>query len=164
MGDAVSTGRQDQFLHFLALLQKTLPNVPVFVAAGNHELTNRDMSEKGLDNSCDALTLNQIDYLKRQLNTDNRLKFVFMPIPPQTQKWIDSHAFTMGANAFLQTLSGQNVAGAFYGHYHLYDEDTFSGTRQLNPRRRRRPTCPFVFLGSFLSLCRCYAVGREDLN
>lgn len=156
-GDAVSTGRQDQFLHFLALLQKTLPNVPVFVAAGNHELTNRDKSEKGkelfqqligpldyvldlpeinarfivLDNSSHALASNQIDYLKRQLSTDNRLKFVFMHIPPQTRKWIDSHAFTMGADAFLKSLSGQNVAGVFYGHYHLYDEDTISGTRHI---------------------------------
>ena len=47
VGDAVSTGSEEQFLHFLAILQKTLPDMPVFVAAGNHELTNGDKSEKG---------------------------------------------------------------------------------------------------------------------
>ena len=46
-GDAVSTGSEKQFLHFRALLRKTLPDMPVFVAAGNHELTNRDKSEMG---------------------------------------------------------------------------------------------------------------------
>jgi len=31
----------------------------------------------------------------------------------------------------LQALSGRNMAGVFYGHYHLYDEDTLSGTRHI---------------------------------
>ena len=31
----------------------------------------------------------------------------------------------------MQTISGFNVAGVFYGHYHLYDEDTLSGTRHI---------------------------------
>ena len=78
-----------------------------------------------------SLTSNQIDYLKTELSVENSLKFVFMHVPPQTHKWIDSHTFTKGADAFLQTLSGCNVAGVFYGHYHLYDEDTLSGTRHI---------------------------------
>jgi 3',5'-cyclic-AMP phosphodiesterase len=157
MGDAVSTGSEKHFLHFLALIQQTLPDMPVFVAAGNHELTNRDKGDKGkvlfqqligpldyvldlpginarfivLDNSAYSLTSIQIDYLKTQLSMENSLKFVFMHIPPQTRKWIDSHTFTKGADAFLQTLSGQNVAGVFYGHYHLYDVDTLSGIRHI---------------------------------
>jgi 3',5'-cyclic-AMP phosphodiesterase len=157
MGDAVSNGSEKQFLHFLALLQKTLPDMPVFVAAGNHELTNRDKGDKGkilyqqligpldyvldlpginarfivLDNSAYSLTSNQIDYLKTQLSMENSLKFILMHIPPKTRKWIDSHTFTKGADAFLQTLSGWNVAGVFYGHYHLYDEDTLSGIRHI---------------------------------
>ena len=61
----------------------------------------------------------------------NSLKFVFMHIPPQTHKWIDSHTFTKGADAYLQVLSTRNVDGAFYGHYHLYDEDMISGTRHI---------------------------------
>jgi len=44
-GDAVSTGSEERFLNFLALLQKTIPDIPVFVAAGNHELTHKDKSE-----------------------------------------------------------------------------------------------------------------------
>jgi hypothetical protein len=157
MGDAVSTGSKAQFLHFLALLQQTLPDMPVFVAAGNHEQTNRDTSDKGkalfqqligpldyvldlpginarfivLDNSSNSLTSKQIDYLKNQLSMEHLLKFVFMHIPPQTHKWIDSHTFTKGADAFLQTISTQSNAGVFYGHYHLYDEDTLSGTRHI---------------------------------
>ena len=78
-----------------------------------------------------SLTSNQIDYLNNQLAADNALKFVFMHIPPQTLKWIDSHTFTNGADAFLQTLSGRSVAGVFYGHYHLYDEAMISGTRHI---------------------------------
>jgi len=157
VGDAVSSGSEEQFLHFQALLQKTLPDMPVFVAAGNHELTNGDKSEKGkalfqqligpldyvldlpeinarfivLDNSSYFLTPHQIDYLRTELRVANSLKFVIMHVPPQTHKWIDDHTFTKGADAFLQTLSGFNVAAVFYGHYHLYDEDTLSGTRHI---------------------------------
>jgi predicted phosphodiesterase len=156
-GDAVSTGSEEQFLHFLSILQKNLPDMPVFVAAGNHELTKREKSERGkalfqqligpldyvldiprinarfivLDNSGYSLTSKQIDYLHNQLTLDNSLKFIFMHIPPQTLKWIDSHAFTNGADAFLQTLSGRSVASVFYGHYHLFDEATLSGTRHI---------------------------------
>jgi 3',5'-cyclic-AMP phosphodiesterase len=156
-GDAVSTGSEERFLHFLTLLQQTLPDMPVFVAAGNHELTNGDKSDKGkvlfqqrigpldyvldlpgiharlivLDNSGYSLASNQIDYLKTGLSMENSLKFVFMHIPPKTLKWIDSHTFTKGADAFLQTLSDRNVAGVFYGHYYLYDEDMLSGTRHI---------------------------------
>jgi predicted phosphodiesterase len=156
-GDAVSTGSEEQFLHFLSILQQNLPDMPVFVAAGNHELTKREKSERGkalfqqligpldyvldiprinarfivLDNSGYSLTSKQIVYLNNQLTVDNSLKFIFMHIPPQTLKWIDSHAFTNGADAFLQTLSGRSVAGVFYGHYHLYDEAMISGTRHI---------------------------------
>jgi 3',5'-cyclic-AMP phosphodiesterase len=156
-GDAVSTGSEGQFQHFRGVLQQTLPDMPVFVAAGNHELTKREKNEKRkalfqqligpldyvldlprinarfivLDNSEYSLTLNQIDYLNNQLSMDNSLKFVFMHIPPQTHKWIDSHAFTNGADAFLQALSGRSVAGVFYGHYHLYDDAMISGTRHI---------------------------------
>ena len=45
-GDAVSTGSEEQFVHFLGILQQTLPDMPVFIAAGNHELTKREKSEK----------------------------------------------------------------------------------------------------------------------
>lgn len=156
-GDAVSTGSEEQFQHFLSILQQNLPDMPVFVAAGNHELTKRDKSESGkalfqqligpldyvldiprinarfivLDNSGYSLTSKQIDYLNNQLTLDNSLKFIFMHIPPQTLKWIDSHTFTNGADAFLRALSGQSVAGVFYGHYHLFDEAMLSGTRHI---------------------------------
>jgi len=119
VGDAVSTGSQKEFKHFLSILQQTLPEMPVFVAVGNHELTKREKGENGkalfqqligpldyvldlpglnarfivLDNSDDSLKTSQVDYLKTQLNMDNSLKFVFMHIPPQTFKWIDSHTF-----------------------------------------------------------------------
>jgi Icc protein len=157
VGDAVSIGTEEQFQHFLALLQKTVPDMPVFVAAGNHELTNGDKSEKGkalfqqligpldyvlalprinarvivLDNSGNSLTSHQIDFLKTELRAENSMKFVIMHVPPQTHKWIDNHTFAKGAEAFLQTIFSFNVAGVFYGHYHLYDEDTLSGTRHI---------------------------------
>jgi 3',5'-cyclic-AMP phosphodiesterase len=159
-GDVVSNGNKEQFLHFLSLLQQILPDMPVFVAAGNHDMMNRDKSDmssdKGkalfqqmigpldyvldlpginarfilLNNSEHSLTSNQIDYMKAELSVENSLKFILMHIPPQTLKWID-HTFTKGADAFLQTLSGRNVAGVFYGHCHLYDEITLYGTRHI---------------------------------
>ena len=159
-GDVVSNGSKEQFLHFLSLLQQTLPDMPVFVAAGNHDMTNRDKSDissdKGkalfqqligpldyvldlpginarfilLNNSEHSLTSNQIDYMKAELSVENSLKFVLMHVPPQTLKWNDK-TFTKGADAFLQALSGRNVAGVFYGHCHIYDEDTISGTRHI---------------------------------
>jgi DNA repair exonuclease SbcCD nuclease subunit len=153
-GDVVSNGKREQFLHFLGLLQQTLPDMPVFVAAGNHDMMNRDKRDMSsdalfqqligpldyvldlpginarfilLNNSEYSLTLNQIDYMKAELSVENSLKFVLMHIPPQTLKWYD-HTFTKGADAFLQALSGRNVVRVFYGHCHLYDEDTISGT------------------------------------
>lgn len=156
-GDAVHTGSEEQFLHFLAILQQTLPNMPVFVVAGNHELASPDKSDKervlfqqligpldyvlylprinarfiALDNSGYGLSSNQIDYLKTQLGMDHSLNFVIMHIPPQTHKWTNKRTFTHGADAFFQTISTRNVAGVFYGHFHLYDEDTLSGIRHI---------------------------------
>jgi predicted phosphodiesterase len=156
-GDAISTGSAEQFHQFLTILQQTLPDMPVFVAIGNHELTNKDKTEKGkalfqqligpldftldipgidvrlivLDNACYSLTTHQVDYLKNQMHSGYSRKFVFMHIPPKTRKWIDDHTFTEGADAFLQTIAEGNPAGVFYGHYHLYDEDTLSGIRHI---------------------------------
>jgi 3',5'-cyclic-AMP phosphodiesterase len=157
LGDAVPSGSEAHFQHFLALLEQTLPDMPVFVVAGNHELTSQDKGEKGkalfqqligpldyvldlpridarcivLDNSSYLLTSKQIDYLKGQLLSDVMMKFVFLHIPPHTLKWIDSHTFSTGAEAFLQALEGRKPAGVFYGHYHLFDEDVISGTRHI---------------------------------
>jgi Icc protein len=156
-GDAVSTGSEAQFHQFLSIIRQTIPQMPVFVAIGNHELTNKDKTDKGktlfrqligpldftldipeinvrliaLDSSCYSLTAQQIDYVKGQMTPELVRKFVFLHIPPKTRKWIDDHTFTEGADAFLRVIADGNPSGVFYGHYHLYDEDTLSGIRHI---------------------------------
>jgi len=94
-----------------------------------------------LDNSWYYLTRHRIDYLKTELRLWDSLKFVILHVPPQTHKWIDDHTFIAGTGAFLSGLSGCNVAGVFYGHYHLYDEDTLFRNPPHHHRRRRLAVC-----------------------
>jgi len=157
VGDVVHSGSAEQFEHFLSTVQRTVPEIPIFVAIGNHELTDKDRTDKGkalfqqvigpldyslelpeidielivLDSSGYVLTPQQIDYLGNRLQSKSSRKFVFTHIPPRTRKWIDDHTFTEGADAFLRLIADRKPAGVFYGHYHLYDEDTFSGVRHI---------------------------------
>jgi len=46
-GDTVFTGREKKFNHFLDITESTLPDTPIFVVIGNHELTNNVKSPHG---------------------------------------------------------------------------------------------------------------------
>src|SRR5271157_951094 len=46
-GDTVFTGREKKFNHFLDIVESTLPDTPIFVVIGNHELTNNVMNPHG---------------------------------------------------------------------------------------------------------------------
>src|SRR5271157_4100688 len=156
-GDTVFTGREKKFNHFLDIAESTLPNTPIFVVIGNHELTNNvtnphgkqifqekigplnyalDLKKLGmrivaLDNSLYELTPGQLQYLEEQLTLKRKYKFVIMHIPPETQKWQHKHCFTKGADRLKQIMSEQKVSVAFFSHLHLYAQDEVRGVKYI---------------------------------
>ncbi|MGO9136343.1 MAG: metallophosphoesterase family protein [Syntrophales bacterium] len=156
-GDTVFTGREKKFNHFLDIVESTLPDTPIFVVIGNHELTNNvtnphgkqifqekigplnytlDLKKLGtrivaLDNSLYELTPTQLQYLEEQLTAKRKYKFVIMHIPPETQKWQHSHCFTKGADRLKQILAEKKVSLAFFSHLHLYAQDEVKGVKYI---------------------------------
>jgi predicted phosphodiesterase len=156
-GDTVFTGREKKFNHFLDIAESTLPDTPIFVVIGNHDLTNNvknphgkqifqekigplnyalDLKKLGmrivaLDNSVYELTPAQLQYLEEQLTAKRKYKFVIMHIPPESQKWQHSHCFTKGADRLKQIMSEQKVSVAFFSHLHLYAQDEVKGVKYI---------------------------------
>jgi len=156
-GDTVFTGRGKKFNHFLDMVETNLPETPIFVVIGNHELTNNirtphgktifqekigplnyvlDIKKLGikivaLDNSLYELTPAQLKYLEEQLGLPRKYKFVIMHIPPQTQKWQHSHCFSKGADRLMQIITEKKVSVAFFGHLHLYAQDEIKGVKYI---------------------------------
>jgi predicted phosphohydrolase len=135
----------------------TIPDTPIFVVMGNHELTYNMKSEEGkklfkermgplnytldtkklgmkivgLDNSLYELTTSQLYYLEEQLSSARKYKFVIMHAPPETQKWKHSHCFSKGADRLMQILAEKKVAVAFFSHLHLYAQDEINGVKYI---------------------------------
>jgi len=156
-GDTVFTGREKKFNHFLDIAESTLPETPIFVVIGNHDLTNNVKSPHGkqifqerigplnyaldvkklgmrivaLDNSLYELTPTQLQYLEEQLSSKRKYKFVIMHIPPETQKWQHSHCFTKGADRLKQIMAEKKVSVAFFSHLHLYAQDEVKGVKYI---------------------------------
>ncbi|MGA3206497.1 MAG: metallophosphoesterase [Syntrophales bacterium] len=156
-GDTVFTGREKKFNHFLDIAESSLPDTPIFVVIGNHELTNNVKSPHGkqifqekigplnyvldlkklsmrivaLDNSLYELTPTQLQYLEEQLTAKRKYKFVIMHIPPETQRWQHKHCFTKGADRLKQIVSEQKVSVAFFSHLHLYAQDEVKGVKYI---------------------------------
>ena len=156
-GDTVFTGREKKFNHFLDIVESTLPDTPIFVVIGNHELTNNVKSPHGkqifqekigplnyaldlkklgmrivaLDNSLYELTPTQLQYLEEQLTAKRKYKFVIMHIPPETQKWQHSRCFTKGADSLKQIMAEKKVSVAFFSHLHLYAQDEVKGVKYI---------------------------------
>ena len=156
-GDTVFTGREKKFNRFLDIVESTLPDTPIFVVIGNHELTNNVKSPHGkqifqekigplnyvldvkrlgmrviaLDNSLYELTPTQLQYLEEQLTVKRKYKFVIMHIPPETQKWQHKQCFTKGADRLKQIMSKQKVSVAFFSHLHLYAQDEVKGVKYI---------------------------------
>lgn len=156
-GDTVFTGREKKFNHFLDIVETNLPETPIFVVIGNHDLTNNiktphgkaifqekigplnyvlDMKKLGLkivalDNSLYELTPAQLDYLEEQLTSPRKYKFVIMHIPPKTQKWQHSHCFSKGADRLMQIMAEKKVSVAFFSHLHLYAQDEIKGVKYI---------------------------------
>ncbi|HUH66399.1 MAG TPA: metallophosphoesterase [Syntrophales bacterium] len=156
-GDAVFTGREKKFDHFIDIAEGALPETPLFVTIGNHDLTNNVKSVHGkqifqekigplnyaldlkklgvkivaLDNSLYELTPIQLQYLEEQLTTKRKYKFVIMHVPPETDRWQDSHCFTKGADRLKQILAEKKVSVAFFSHLHLYAQDEVKGVTYI---------------------------------
>jgi len=156
-GDTVFTGREKKFNHFLDIVETYLPDTPIFVAIGNHELTNNIKNPHGktifqekigplnyvldikklsmkivaLDNSLYELSPVQLKYLEEQLTTPRKYKFVIMHIPPETQKWQHSHLFSKGADRLMQIMTEKKVSVAFFSHLHLYAQDEIKGVKYI---------------------------------
>jgi len=156
-GDTVFTGREKKFNHFLDIAEGSLPDTPIFVVIGNHELTNNVKSPHGkqifqekigplnypldlkrlgvkivaLDNSLYELTPTQLQYMEEQLTSKRKYKFVIMHVPPETQKWQHRHCFTKGADRLKQIMSEQKVSVAFFSHLHLYAQDEVKGVKYI---------------------------------
>ncbi len=156
-GDTVFTGREKKFNHFLDIAETNLPDTPLFVVIGNHDLTNNikishgktifqekigplnyvlDIKKLGikivaLDNSLYELTTAQLDYLEEQLTSPRKYKFVIMHIPPKTQKWQHIHCFTKGADRLMQIITEKKVSVAFFSHLHPYAQDEIKGVKYI---------------------------------
>lgn len=156
-GDTVFTGREKKFNHFLDIAESTLPDTPIFVVIGNHDLTNNVKSPHGkqifqekigplnyvldvkklgmrivaLDNSLYELTQTQLQYLEEQLTSKRKYKFVIMHIPPESQKWQHNHCFTKGADRLKQIMAEKKVSVAFFSHLHLYAQDEVKGVKYI---------------------------------
>ncbi|MGZ3608378.1 MAG: metallophosphoesterase family protein [Syntrophales bacterium] len=156
-GDTVFTGREKKFNHFLDIAESILPDTPMFVVIGNHDLTNNvknphgkqifqekigplnyalDMKKLGmrivaLDNSLYELTPTQLQYLEEQLTAKRKYKFVIMHIPPETQKWQYNRCFTKGADTLKQIMAEKKVSVAFFSHLHLHAQDEVKGVKYI---------------------------------
>ncbi len=156
-GDTVFTGREKKFNHFLDIAESALPETPIFVVIGNHDLTNNvktthdkqifqekigplnytlDVKKLGtrivaLDNSLYELAPAQLQYLEEQLSSKRKYKFVIMHIPPETQKWQHSHCFTKGADRLKQIMAEKKVSIAFFSHLHLFAQDEVKGVKYI---------------------------------
>lgn len=156
-GDTVNTGSEKRFSRFFDITEQTLPDVPIFVVMGNHELTYNMKNDEGkkifreriaplnyvltmkkmdmkiiaLDNSLYELTTAQLKYLEEQLTTQKKNKFVFMHVPPHTEKWRHNRCFSKGAERLMQIMEEKKVTAAFFSHLHLYAEDEIRGVKYI---------------------------------
>jgi len=150
-GDLSNRGSKKELEHFLEIVQTTIPDIPLFVVAGNHEIVKGsknifkqiigpldyvldsaqlDTRIIVLDNADYILKPQQLDYLRQQLNNKRSLNFVTIHIPPKTGRWT-WHSFKEGAADFTQILSDKKVTMAFCGHIHQFDEDEIKGVKYI---------------------------------
>jgi len=150
-GDLSNRGSKKELEHFLEIVQTTIPDTPLFVVAGNHEIVKGsknifkqivgpldyvldsaklDTRIIVLDNADYTLRPQQLDYLRQQLNNKRSLNFVTIHIPPKTGRWT-WHSFKEGSADFMQILSDKKVTLAFCGHIHQFDEDEIKGVKYI---------------------------------
>ena len=162
-GDYSSKGSDKETDHFLALVNDSIPDVPIFVVMGNHENRkvfakkigpiNFSLDSAGLklrviavDNASYVLKNSELDYLKSQLATKRENTFVAMHIPPKTERW-NWHTFSNGAAELENALAENGVKAAFYFHIHLYARDEIKGVPSIIAAGAGAPLVTFGFPG-----------------
>ncbi len=162
-GDYSDKGSDKETDHFLALVNDSVPDVPLFVVFGNHE-KRKVFAEKigplnftldsarlklrviAVDNARYALKISERDYLSGQLAGKRENTFVAMHIPPKTERW-NWHAFSDGAEELINVLAENGVKAAFYFHVHLYDRDEIKGVPSIITAGAGAPLISFGFPG-----------------
>ncbi len=143
-GDVSDSGSQAELGHFRALIEESVPGIPLFVVVGNHEGIKElfvrelapldyvvDSPRLGLrmavvDNSGYALKPSELAFLQEKVTTERRFTFVAMHIPPKTPRW-SWHTFSEGADGLTRLLAEKKVTAAFFGHVHLFDRAEIAG-------------------------------------
>ena len=142
-GDYSNKGGEEETARFLSLVDRSVPDIPLFVVIGNHESckvfekrvgpSNFTLSSKrlgftlvALDNANDALRAPEQDRLRKELASASGALFVAMHVPPRTERW-RGHSFTKGADALERILTGSKVQALFLAHSHVYDRSEFGG-------------------------------------
>ncbi len=146
-GDYSDKGSDGETDHFLSLINSSIPDVPLFVVIGNHEI-RKVFEEKigpsnfsldsarlklrviAVDNASYALKAPEFSYLLNQLATKRENTFVAMHVPPKTKRW-SWHTFSDGATELENALAQNGVKVAFYFHVHLYDRDDIKGVPSI---------------------------------
>lgn len=162
-GDFSSHGSRKEVDHFLAMVQATVPDIPLFIVPGNHEqklpfkekigpldfvidVPRLGLKVVAVDNSDYMLNAAQLGYLKNQLATMRKFTFVTMHVPPATKRW-NWHTFSQGAPDLIALLAEKKVTAAFYGHIHLYDRDDIKGVPHIISGGAGAPLIRFGFPG-----------------
>ncbi|BCO11415.1 Metallophosphoesterase [Citrifermentans bremense] len=142
-GDYSDEGSETETAKFLALLQRQVPELPIFVVIGNHE--NREIFPRyvgplnftldiprlgfrlvALDNADGELRPPEQELLRGELASAPAAVFAAMHIPPRTGRW-RGHTFKKGAEQLEMILKGSRAQGLFFAHSHLYDRSVFAG-------------------------------------
>ena len=146
-GDYSENGSDKETDNFLAMVNGSIPDVPLFVVIGNHEKRDVFLNRIGPYNfSLDSTRLNfrliavddarytlkspELNYLHTQLAAKRENTFVAMHVPPKTRRW-SWHTFSKGAAELENILAESAVKEAFYFHVHLYDRDIINGTPSI---------------------------------
>lgn len=165
-GDYSDRGGEGETAGFLALLQRTVPDIPVFVVIGNHENRRVFLKEIGpynftltakrlglsliaLDNADGALRPPELDRLRKELASGLETVFVSMHIPPKTERW-SRHTFRDGADRLQKAVSNSRVQALFFSHSHMYDRSTFGGVPAFITGGAGAPLVWFTFKGERL--------------
>ena len=163
-GDYSDHGSDPETDHFLAMVHDGVPETPLFVVPGNHEMQRKVFAEKigpsnftldsarlklrviALDNADYALKIPELNDLHRQLAAKRENTFVAMHIPPKTERW-SWHTFSDGAEELVNALAENGVRAAFYFHVHLYDRDEIKGVLSIITAGAGAPLTKFGFPG-----------------
>jgi predicted phosphodiesterase len=163
-GDVSESGSRAELDHFRAVVEESVPAIPFFVVAGNHEGKKDifvrelapldyviDSPRLGLrvavvDNSGYALKPGELAFLDGKLTPERHFTFIAMHIPPKTPRW-SWHTFSEGADGLTRLLAEKKPTAVFFGHVHLFDQSEIAGVPAFITGGAGAPLVLFGFPG-----------------